>query len=428
MALFESFNVIGKLFIYIKSHLSFSRSAYFKFLLVSLTSSSFYILSFISQRPYVLVLALALEGLWRGSLERMESILITEIDKSSRESDQETLQHSKNFGLLCGPVIGYFVKSYFQFDQLGLDLPDLSFPGFIQLICVVLMILIHFAVSFRIYNPGKLKASESGNYNRTESETMGNASVENNKKVESNHLYIFIALFIILNYSFSKSVKEVALPILINQDGIFSNCTCKQLFSPNFVYLAFAFSAFFEFIGTIVAYRPRRVSVKKIIYIPIVLTIAGNALMISNESIIVLSLAIGIVLQCCSSHFGLICGRTLYVRYVGGNAPVKFTLVRLFLEFIGSLIGPFYTMQAYMVKCGLCFSMVTLVFSISFILLVYAHIKKHYANKAKENALVSLDSRPNSEEKLNIKRHRTLLRKSKTILGDIEMAYIKKSE
>ena len=127
----------------------------------------------------------------------MESILITEIDKSSRESDQETLQHSKNFGLLCGPVIGYFVKSYFQFDQLGLDLPDLSFPGFIQLICVVLMILIHFAVSFRIYNPGKLKASESGNYNRTESETMGNASVENNKKVESNHLYIFIALFII---------------------------------------------------------------------------------------------------------------------------------------------------------------------------------------------------------------------------------------
>jgi hypothetical protein len=375
-----------------------------------------------------LIFALALEGFWRGSLERMESVLITEIDKSTRESDQEIIQHCKSLGLVCGPIVGFFVKSYFDFAQVGLDIPNLSFPGFIQLLCVVLMIPIHFAASINIYKPGKLKTSESRSYNRNESETMGNASIENSKKLESSHLYIFVALFIIMNYSFSRSIKEVALPVLINQGSLSSECPCKDLLSPNFVYLAFAFSAFFELVGTVAAYRPRRVSVKKSVYLPVLFTIAGNALLISNESMSLQLLTVGVALQSFSSPFGVICGRTLFVRYVGGNAPVKFTLVRLFLELLGALIGPFFTMQAYMVKCGLCFSLTTFLFSVSFVLLFYAHVKKYIEKKYKENLTTSFDSRPNSQEKLKLKERKTL-RKRKTLVGDeVEMVNFKKNE
>lgn len=359
----------------------------------------------------------------------MESILIKEIDKPSREYDEEFLEYSKNIGLIFGPIIGYFVSTYFRFADYGFDIPELSFPGFIQLACSVLMIFAHLIIRIGIFKPSRLKPANESTFNRTESETLGNASLESSKKIEKSHLYIFTALLITLNYSLNKAVKEVVLQILIIPGNTFASCQCPVSLESSFVYLAFAGSAFFECIGVVIAYRPKEVPVKVVVYIPIILTIIGQVLIISNDQISVERLALGIIFQSLASPFGVICGRSLLSRYIGTNAPVYFSIVKMFLELIGSLIGPFWTVEAYMVKCGLCFSMISFLFGISFVLCFCAHVNKHFNKKGMDFNISFNDSRPSSIDDLTGKKKKMLLRpkKQKTLIKEIEMGNLKKA-
>lgn len=338
-----------------------------------LLASSLYILCFYEVGLMIFELSLALQGLWIGSLDRIEGILVNESNYATGERDLEYMKMAKCVGLIFGPILGYFGHLLTDISFLSYQVYSLSIPGFIQFVCCFIMILFYCIVRFEIFTPSSLlPPSEQHHFNRTESLALGNASLQLSKVIDKAHLQIFTAFLIFIAFSFSKAIREVALPVLtINQSNTFDKCKCSTSFELDGVYLGFAGVALFEALGMFVTYRMKNsIENKYQIFLPLILGFTGQVLMISYSQISLEMLATGFALQGFSVSMGMVIAGNMLHEIIGNDPPAHFTAVGMSLELLGSLLGPFWTLQAYMVKCSLCFSLISFFVAVAILLML----------------------------------------------------------
>ena len=149
--------------------------------------------------------------------------------------------------------------------------------------------------------------------------------------------------------------------MLIKEPEIVPACRCQQTFGLDAAYLAFAAIAGFESIGLLFIYlclnRPQA-ETKYWAFAPLVLSLTGQCLMISSAEISLGLLAGGLALQGISIPFGMGITASLFHEIVGSEPPSYFSIMYMILELLGCIIGPFWAIQAYQVKCELCFSLI----------------------------------------------------------------------
>lgn len=371
----ESSQVVGKLLIYVYHYWAFSVKVYIRFVFLLILAALLYISCFYQPGIVALELSLAIQGLCIGCLDKIEAILITEINSGTADKDKELMKIMKCLGIVIGPILGYFQYTFMKLELFGIAIDKLSVPGYIQLICGLVMLVTNLFMAVRIFTPTTLQVpTESKQFNRTESLALINSSVQIQKTIDKAHLSIFTAMFIALIFSLSRSIKEVALPVLsIKNSEKFSNCKCLTTYDLDVIYLGFALLGTFEAIGTFCLYRLRnKLENKYQIFIPLVLGLIGQTLMIADSNIDLPSLISGISLQAFAVSLGAGVSGNFLHEIIGNEPPAYFSVVYMLLELLGSLIGPFWAIQAYLVKCSLCFTFISFCVGISIIMMGFS--------------------------------------------------------
>ena len=205
------------------------------------------------------------------------------------------------------------------------------------------MMLIYIIFSVEFFTPSTLQVPGDPNtFNRTESLALINASVQIQKKIDKAHLPIFTAMFIALIFSMSRSIKEVALPVLLTQSEKFNKCECSNTYALDGIFLAFAFFGAFEAVGVFCLYRLRnKFDTRYQIFIPLVLSIVGQSLMICDSKVALNILAIGLSFQSFSIPLGISIAGNFLHQIIGNEPPAYFSIIYMLLELLGSLVGPF---------------------------------------------------------------------------------------
>lgn len=359
IAILESFQVIGKLIVYLFLSWSFPRGTYFRLILVSILSGVLYISCFYGLGIFALLFALALQGLNVGCLDKIEVIFTAKLFEANDIKKFYAFKASRCFGLIMGPLLGYL---YFRVGDLnisGIPISIFVIPGVVQVLCGVIMFFAFIFTAFEI--PSPVNSHDTNLTGTHEATTLATSSLTLQKKIDHSHLPIFTVMFISLIFSLSRSIKEVALPVLIKAPEIFPLCKCQETYNIDGAYLAFALISVFETLSSFGAMiclgRPQK-EIKYWNFVPLVLSLVGQCLMVSSGQISIGLLASGLSLQALSMPFGIGITGNLFHELVGNEPPSYFSIVYMLLDLLGSLIGPFWTIQAYQVKCELCFALI----------------------------------------------------------------------
>ena len=290
------------------------------------------------------MISLAIHGCCIGCVDKIEAILITENNSNSRDYDKEKLKMMKCLGLIIGSFTGYFLFTFVNFDQYSLDVNRYAFLGFIHFICGFFMLVLQLSIRVKIFTPTTLQESADQNkFNRTDSTALIYSSLQIQKIIDKSHLSIFVAMFISLILSLSRSIKDVALPILmIDRPDDYTSCKCTNTYDLNGVYFGFGVVSIADTLGLFCLYRLKnKIENRYQMFIPLILGFVGQSLMISDSNLPIYLLALGLSLQGFSISLGMSITGNFLFEIVGNDPPAYFTIIYLLLELLGSIIGPF---------------------------------------------------------------------------------------
>jgi len=306
--------------------------------------------------------SLALHGIWIGCVSKIEIICINSFYvKTKREQATKSIKLYKGIGLILGPLLG-FAGSYYSLTVSGYLIDVGTIPGYIQIICVLIMLI----AMFFFYPKIRLEKIDSKDKGTDHTETFRHETItsySNSEKIMNQvgnwHLAIFTVMLLGFIFYLSKSLKKVALPILLLATPHEFKCVSELSLSVDGVYIAFAIEGLLDTIGSFFSYNLNPVVDNRyLVFIAVIFIGVGQGLMIWTSIIPTWAFIISMVLQSFALPFGLGNTECLFYSKIGYRPGSEYTVSYMMLELLGSLIGPFWTVQAYEIKCELCFTFI----------------------------------------------------------------------
>lgn len=183
----------------------------------------------------------------------------------------------------------------------------------------------------------------------------------------------------------SRSLKKVALPILLLKTPGDFKCISEFSLEVDGVYIAFAIEGLLDTVGSFASYSLHPILDNRIlVLIAVIVTGTGQALMVQKSIIPTWYFTISMALQSFALPFGLSITENLFYHKIGYRPEAHYTVSYMLLELMGSLIGPFWTVQAYQIKCELCFTFILIWLVFAFLLLLYSFKSLNYERRSIE--------------------------------------------
>jgi len=336
-------------------------------------------------------------GLWSGALDKIEGVFVDSVfQKPNITKALEAKQIAKVLGNSSGAVLG-FVVTYFRVGVWVFEIPEMTVG--LLVFFVALVAAVDFCLSFpkvpkkvrrRILTGRRKDHGESWKY-ETASISLSRPQEED---IEVPHLAMFTVMLLALIFYLSYPLKEVAFLVLFMKSNYLTTCKVGLEVELFGIYVGFLAMKLLESLGTYLTHKLKGIDNRVLTLFIVIALGIGQGLMIQTKSISLGEFALAMGVQSLTLPAGIAFTGNLLFSVLGSEPPLYFTMIYMCLEVLGNFIGPFWTVQAYQVKCSLCFTFILIFLISSFFLLALswkqAEFQKTQKFRPQENLALNL--------------------------------------